>query len=700
MYSEWNCPCGRYSKSPTVAGLAKCVEAAQLGDAALLIPPIEKLPKEVIPHLSYAQLRLWFVDRLIPGCAAYNVMLAIRLAGPLEEECVRQALLGIVRRHTPLRSTIQSMNGKPYIVEGTEASLIYRVENLASVPESDRWEEALNRAGTDYHCPFDLAKEPPLRAKLYRLDPSNHLLTCVIHHIACDHWSVGVMLREFTAFYAAAVQTKPAVVPPLPNTYGDYAAWQRNWLDHGGLQYQLDYWRSQLQGLSALNLPTDHPRPVTPTFRGRRHEFIISQERVDAIRRLGQRDGATLFMTLLAAFQTLLHRYSGQHDLAVGSPVFGRRRSELEGLVGYFVNMLVYRADLTGDPSFRTYLMRVRETVLGALAHQDLPFEHLVEDQHPERELARQPLFQAIIVLQNAPRSYEGLPGLSLQPVNIPFEMAKFDLSLLLTEEKGGLHACLETSADLYDASTGERIAGHFQTLLAGIQANPDAPLSALPVLTGHEYSLLQEWNATDSEYPRTRSVHDLFEEQARIRPDSVTLIADDKSLTYDYLNRCANQIAHLLRHRGANPGDVIGLCLPRGIDMITATLAILKAGCAYLPLDPGWPSDRLGSLLQDARSPLVLTHAALAGRLRGLPSLSLDAERKAIAVEGEENLPAISQELAYVMFTSGSTGQPKGVAVRHRSIVRLVRRSGLYRSRPTSDHLATRPAPLRRRDL
>ena len=523
--------------------------------------------------------------------------------------------------------------------------------------------------------PFDLVHDLMLRAVLLRLSDQEHLFLLVTHHIASDGWSTGILWQELTTLYRACACGQPSPLPELPIQYVDYAVWQRHRLQGEVLENALSYWRKQLHNLSTLQLPTDRPRPAVQSFHGANQSLVLSKDLTEQLKALSRRERCTLFMTLLAAFQTLLHRYTGQADIAVGSPIAGRTWVEVEGLIGFFVNTLVLRTDLAGHPSFRELLGRVREVAFEAYAHQELPFEKLVEELQPERNLSHSPLFQVAFGLQNTPRAALKIEGLTLSPVEVDSGTAKFDLMLVMHEEPDGLRGVLQYNTDLFDQATMLRLLGHFRTLLEGIVANPEQRLADLPLLTPAErHQLLVEWNDTRKDYPQDTCIHELFEAQVERTPEAVAVVCEDQQLTYRQLNSRANQLAHYLRQRGVGPEALVGLCVERSLDMVVGLLGILKAGGAYVPLEPAYPPERLAGMLEDAQVSLLLTQAHMAPRfLASLVSvICCDRDWRVMARESEEN-PRHTTEpthLAYVIYTSGSTGRPKGVAVEHRQLL------------------------------
>ena len=547
------------------------------------------------------------------------------------------------------------------------------VVDLRELPEHEREAQVRTLAQAEVQRPFDLAQGPLLRATLVRLADEEHVLLLTMHHIVSDGWSHGVFWRELAVLYEAFTTGQPSPLPALSIQYADFAHWQQQWLQGEVLDTQLAYWKQQLAGVSTLQLPTDHPRPAVQTFRGARHFLTLSPTLTQALKTLSQRHGVTLFMTLLAAFQTLLHRYTGQDDIAVGSLIANRNRVELEGLIGFFVNTLVLRTDLSGDPSFRELLARVREVTLGAYEHQDVPYEKLLEELRPPRDLSRNPLFQVLCVLHNTPQQALELPGLTVHPLEIDPGTARFDVTLEFWETPEGLRGRFEYSTDLFEAATIARMAGHLQTLLEGIVADPEQRLSRLPLLTADErHRLLVEWNTTTAPYPDDQCLHSVFEAQVTRTPDAVAVVCGDEYLTYRELNRRANQVAHYLQALGVGPEVLVGLCIERSLAMVVGLLGILKAGAAYVPLDPTYPPERLAFMLEDAQPPVVLTQERLVAGLpaHGAQMVCLDAHWPTIAQYSDDNpvSGATADNVAYLLYTSGSTGRPKGVLGVHRA--------------------------------
>ena len=683
---EIDLPLRTIFESPTVATLAEHVEIATRTEAGVQAPPIRPVPWDKDIPLSFAQQRLWFLDQLEPGSPFYNIPEAVRLTGPLDVTVLKKSLNEIVQRHQALRTTFRAVDGKPHQVIAPELTIPLPIVDLRHLPksgrqsalQSGRQEQALRLAQQEAQQPFDLARGPLLRARLLRLDDQDHIVLLTMHHIIGDNWSTNILIHEIATLYDAFSHGRPSPLPDLPVQYADFAHWQREWLQGDVLETQLDYWEQQLAGLPPLlELPTDRPRPPVQTYRGDYQSFHLSSSLSGAIKALCHQEGVTLFMALLAAFQTLLHRYAGQENISVGSPIANRNRLEIEGLIGFFVNTLILRTDLSGKPGFREVLKRVREVTLGAYAHQDLPFEMIVDTLQPERNLSHSPLFQVMFALQSAQMQSRALPGseLTLGPVEAHSGTAKFDLTLFMIEEEDHLSGALEYNTDLFDAATIERMLKHFQTLLQNIVADPDRPVSTQPLLTQSEgQQLLIDWNATAALYPRDRCVHELFEAQVERTPDAVAVAFEKKQLTYAQLNRQANQLAHYLQKLGAGPETLVGICAERVPEMVVGLLAILKAGSAYLPLDPTYPPERLAFMLEDSQSPILLTRERWVTTLptQDRRVICLDTDWDLIAPESQANpiSRARPENLAYVIYTSGSTGKPKGAMILHRGLV------------------------------
>jgi amino acid adenylation domain-containing protein/thioester reductase-like protein len=632
--------------------------------------------------LSFGQERLWFLDQLEPGNPVYNESGAVRLRGRVDVNALERALNEIVGRHEILRTTFVAEDGRPVQVVAPSLTVPLPVVKLGGFPPAECEARARQLAAEYARLPFDLAQGPLLRAVLLRLDEQDHVIIMTMHHIICDAWSIGVLIREMAVVYEAFSAGNASPLSDLPIQYADFAHWQRQWLQDEVLETQLAYWSKQLAGhLPVLQLPTVGPRPAIQSYRGATHTFVLPPTLTERLKELGRREGVTLFMTLLGAFQTLLYRYTAQEDIIVGSPIAGRNRPEIEGLIGFFVNLLPLRTNLSGRPSFRELLQRVRDVALGAVAHQDIPFEKLVEKLQLERSLSHAPVFQVGFALQNVPLPALEYPGLRLTPFEFESGTAKLDLTLQLSEGPAGLSGRVDYSTELFDAATIARMTEHFQTLLEGIVANPSQRLSALPLLTETErHQVLVEWNNTQADYPKDSCVHELFEAQVARTPDAVALVFEDEQLTYRELNARANQVAHGLQRLGVGPEVRVGICLERSPEMIVGLLGVLKAGGAYVPLDPAYPRQRLSFMVEDAQVSVLLTQYRLLTGLQLsnlIPSLNilcLDADWPVIAEESDASpLSLVTVAgLAYVIYTSGSTGTPKGVMIEHRGIGNL----------------------------
>ncbi|HEX5748967.1 MAG TPA: amino acid adenylation domain-containing protein [Archangium sp.] len=665
-------------EAPTVATLAGRLDAAIRSGQGVQTPPLVRVSREGALPLSFAQQRLWFLDQLQPGNSFYNVPTAVRLEGELDVVALEKSLTELVRRHESLRTTFQFQQNEPVQVISPDSSLTLEKVEAQPLPPAEL--EAEVRKITTEHAmrPFDLQRGPLLRALLVRLSEQQHVLVVTLHHIISDGWSMGVLVREVAALYQAFNQGKPSPLPELPVQYADYAAWQRGWLQGEVLEKQLGWWRQQLEGAPrALEMPTDRPRPPVMTLRGAAQPVVFPAELSRALLELCKREGVTPFMLLLAAFQVLLSRYSGQDDISVGSPIAGRTRTEVESLIGFFVNTLVLRSRLSPQQSFRALLAQVRETTLGAYAHQELPFEKLVEELHPERDLSRTPLFQVMLTFQNTPVQALESPGMKLSPLEVDTQTARFEMGLTFAEEAGALAGVLRYNADLYEARTAARLVGHLRVLLEGAVADPERSLGLLSLLSDAERrQMLVEWNETRRDFPFEPSLTAAFEAQVARTPDALALLFEGSRLTFRELNQRANQLAHLLRARGIGPNVLVAMCLERSLEQVVAVFGILKAGGAYVPLDPNYPQERLALVLEDSRAPVLLTQQHLLSRLQA-PSaqvICLDTDAEQIARESVENPPHVNgpEDLAYVIYTSGSTGVPKGVMIQQGSVLNL----------------------------
>jgi len=669
---EVELPLRRLFEQPTVGGLATLIEQAIAVGIGLDSPPIERTSRDKQLVLSFAQQRLWFLTQLQPDSPFNNLSAAFRLQGQLNYQALQESLNEIVRRHEVLRTNFKTIAGKPVQIVSSETKLLLPIVDLSELSADLQQIQSEQLAQIEAQQPFNLQTDLTIRAKLLKLGEQEHIVLLTLHHIASDGWSIGVFGRELSVLYQAYCERKPSPLPELPIQYADFAAWQRQWLVGTTLASQLAYWRKHLDGAPTLiELPTDYPRPAIQSFRGADYTFEISQEQSAALKTLSQQQGCTLFMTLLAAFKTLLYRYTGSEDIVVGSPIANRNRDQIEGLIGFFVNTLVLRTQFAGNLSFEELLNRVREVAIGAYSYQDLPFDVLVEELQPQRSLSYTPLFQVMFVLQNAPMSDIELSGLNLNLIESDSGTAKFDLTMFVEDTDAGLVATFEYNTDLFEAATIQRMAGHLQTLLSGIVADPQQQLWELPLLTEAEKAQLAKWNDTQIEYP-PHCIHQLFEAQVERTPDAIAVVCADRQLTYKELNWRANQLAYYLQKLGVSTETIVGICVEPSLDAIVGLLGILKAGGAYLPLDPAYPVQRLAFMVSDARLSLVISQRSLANSFEQIPVVCLDTDWDRIAQQSQENpvCNTTPDNLAYVIYTSGSTGKPKGVLGLHRGAI------------------------------
>lgn len=658
--------------------LLRARQAAKPGSRPVIIPRphVPRVP------LSHAQERLWFLDQLLSDRSIYNVCQVMRLTGTLNVPALQGALDEITRRHDVFRTTIVASDDGPLQVITHPAHLPLAQADLSGLASEQRQSELSHRLETHAKRPFDLTKDQLIRALLVRLGPEEHVLMLVMHHIVSDGWTLGLLVREIAVLHETFSSGLDSPLPPLPISFADFALWERETFQGEALEKALGYWRRQLDGATSLELLTDRQRPATPSLQGATQSRHLSAELVRDLRVLSQREGATLFMTLLAGFQALMHRYTGQDDIVLGSCVAGRSQVELENLAGFFVNTLVLRTDAGGQPRFRELLARTRETVLGAMAHQELPFEKIVAALQPDRSPARNPFFQIMFVLQSASGAPPEASGLKFESLEFNNGTAKFDLTFSLAETSDGLFISVEYRTDLFEPATMARLLGHYHVLIASAAADPTRRLAELPLLTAAERAeLVDEWSGSRIRYPREVTVVDLFREQARRTPQSLAVTDATTRLTYRELDERSNRLAHFLQRHGAGPGALVALCLDRSPHIAITLLAILKTGAAYVSLDPGYPAARLELMLADCRPAVVVTqdhlrHLLTGGEQSAGPALvSLEAAREEIANQPSTALSTVltADSLAYVSYTSGSTGRPKGVCVPHRGIVRLV---------------------------
>jgi amino acid adenylation domain-containing protein len=638
---------------------------------------------------SFAQQRLWFLDKLEPGKSVYNVSEALRLKGQLDCDALARSVSEIVRRHDSLRTTFAEIDGSPIQVVAPSVAIEIPIENLAHLPAAEREPEAARLAGNRANQPYNLQQGPLIRVSLLQLAGDEHVLLIGMHHIISEGgWSMSIFLRELNALYNADVGHGTPALPELPIQYGDYVVWQRDWMQGDVRDQLLSYWSKQLTTAPPLlDLPLDRTRPSQQSYAGDRESHLLPAPLITALSTFSKAEGATLFMSLLAAFNTLLHRYSRQDEVVIGVGAAGRGSPETHDLIGFFVNTLALRTDVSDDPSFRELVRRTRQTCADAYDHEDLPFELLVEALKPERSLAYSPVFQVMFSYQNVPRGDLHLTGLEVSPFHFDIRTSMFDMTLFAWERPEGVLLNMEYSTDLFERTTIQKLLRHFEILLAGAVRSPETPISQLPLLDDSERQrILVEWNNTDAEFPGGRCVHELFEEQVRKAPHAPAVVLGDAVLSYAGLNRRANQLAHYLRRLGVGPDQQVAVCLERGFELIVAVLAILKAGGAYVPLDPSYPGERLRYMLEDSAPVALLTRGPLQRLFRGLsealPVLDVAAASSSWGGEPETDVDPSAfgltpVHLAYVIYTSGSTGAPKGVMVPHRAINRLVLNNG-----------------------
>ncbi len=667
---------------PTLAGFAQRVAVA----GAAKLPPVLPASRTAPLPLSFAQQRLWFLAQLDPrASAAYLVPGAVRMVGTLDVLALEAALARIVVRHEVLRTSFRTLEGTPVqVIAPPEEGLALEHVDLSSHAQPQAAAECI--VHDEATTPFDLARGPLIRGKLLRLAEHDHVLLLTMHHIVSDGWSMAVLINELSTLYAACAQGQPDPLPPLAIQYADYAAWQRQWITGDVLQRQLDFWRNHLSGAPALlELPTDRPRPAVPDYAGVSLDFVLDAGLSEGLKALSRRHGTTLFMTLLAAWATLLARWSGQSEVVIGTPVANRNRAEIEPLIGFFVNTMALRVDLSGHPSVAELLAQVRTTTLAAQAHQDIPFEQVVEALRPERSLAHSPVFQVLFAWQNAPEGTLDLPGLRLEPVASHAHTVKFDLDLSMQEAGDRIVGGFQYASALFDAATIERHLGHWQTLLRAMVADDAQAVARLPLLTSEQrQQLLHGWNATEEAMPQA-CLHELFELQVVRAPQAMAVMGEDCTLSYAALDAQANRLAHRLVALGVRPGDCVALALPRSADLVAAQIAALKCGAAYVPLDLEHPPERLRFMLADCRARVLVCRGDCA--LDALPRLEIDH----VDVQEPCIRPGVRvhpEDAAYVMYTSGSTGTPKGVVVPHRAVLNLVRQSRYARFEP-SDRVA-----------
>ena len=666
-------------EEPTVERLAgrieKALNAGERDDAPPLMRVERKSQGETRFPLSFSQQRLWFIDRLEPGNTSYHLPGAVRLEGKLDLEILERVINEIFRRHEALRTRLEEHDSAPLQVIDEWKPQKLEVLDLRSLSQEEREAEVERRKREEARTIFDLSKGPLFRVKVLILEDEQHLTLFSMHHIISDMWSMRILFREFGALYQAYNAGEPSPLPEIEIQYADYTVWQRKWMQGETLAKQLAYWKRQLAGIpSLLQLPTDKPRQAGSIHRGAHERFVLGPELSGELKRLSQYEGVTLFMVLLAAFQTLLARYSGEERIVVGTPVAGRNRQETEGIIGFFINTLVMATDLSGNLTVRELLKRVREVAIGAFMHQELPFEKLVEEVQPERDLNRQPLFQVMFVFQNRSHNATSTANLGGKGEQIEVENARFELWLTIQEEENELVGWVGYAADLFERETMVRLTGHLERLLKAIVANQESRVLNIPLLAETELNQILAWNRTDLKYDVEKSLQAIFASQTERSPDNLAVVFETQHLTYAGLDTSSNQLANCLKRMGVGPDTPVAICVERSLFLVVGLLGVLKAGAAYLPLDPEHPKERLAFMLDDAQVPVIITQDRLAGILadQNRQTIVIDRQWEEISRESRfaPSVPSCPENLAYIIYTSGSTGRPKGVSIPHQAIV------------------------------
>lgn len=622
---------------------------------------------------SFAQQRLWFLDQLDPGTAAYNLPRAFRITGPLDVDVLTRAFKIVIQRHASLRTVFDSVEGEGRQIVLSEVDVEIPVVDLMGFPGSERESEALRVTGEEATKPFDLREGPLIRPMLLRLDREKYFMVLVMHHIITDGWSIARLFREVTRCYEAITKNETPELPELPLQYTEYAQWQREYMSGGLLTSEIEHWKRKLAGAQTLlDLPLDHPRPPTTSWHGSNEEFALPGATLAKLKALAQAESSTLFMVAMAAFQSLLWRYTNQESILIGTPIAGRNDVEIENMIGLFVNTLVFRTDFSGDLTFRDVVRQVRSFALESYAHQDVPFEKLVEELVPQRSLDTHPLFQVMFTFQNIPKQVFEIPGLFIEEMRFEAGIAKFDLSVELWEDRE-FHCEFEYNTELFEASTIQRMAEHFEKLLNAVVENPDLRVAQIPLMSTKEREqVVIGWNRTAADYPRDITLPSAFEAQVERTPKAIALLYAGKTWSYRQLNQEANRLAHVLMKKGVGPGSLVGIFLDRSAEMVMALLSVLKTGAAYVPLDVADPLDRLKFLVEDASLSSVVTHSSIKHKLP-------ENARNVVEYDAEQDSPdgkpstnptrsGSSDQRAYVIYTSGSTGIPKGVEGTHRA--------------------------------
>jgi amino acid adenylation domain-containing protein len=654
------------------------MQFSQKSEAVAVNQSIPKRKQQNNLPLSFAQQRLWFIERLLPEGAIYNMAFGVRLIGSLNVDALERSFGEIIRRHEVLRTSFPIVDGTPVQHIAPAGPINLRVIDLSALDHGQREDKVRALNALEEQKPFDIASGPLMRMMLLKISEQEHVLLLTMHHIINDGWSTGVLVKEVAEFYRAYSLGEAPQIEELPIQYGDYALWQRESLQGEVLEAQLAYWRENLAGApAAIDLPTDKPRPTVKTSSGAEKSVFMGNGLLHRLKSFSQQEGVSLFMLMLAAFKVLLYRYTSQEDILVGTPIAGRNRSEMERLIGFFINTLVLRTDLSGDPTFYELLGRVRKVALGAFKHQDIPFEKLVEELQPERDTSREPLLQVVFVVQNAPTEPLQLPGLTLSSLPATSSSSEFDLTLVINESGEDVGASINYATDLFEERSIERLLRHYHTLLEDIVTNPGKRISRLSLLSEAERAqLLPHFSGEESTHKNTACIHELFQQQVEQSPDAIALAYEGEQLTYKELNERANQVAHYLISRGVKAETLVGICMERGFEMIVGLLGVLKAGGAYVPLDPAYPKARLEYMVRDSGAELILTQQRLIEQMpeTSAEKVSIDGQWEEISRQSRENTASKvdADNLAYVMYTSGSTGEPKGVMVQHKGLVNL----------------------------
>ncbi|HCF52247.1 MAG TPA: non-ribosomal peptide synthetase, partial [Bacillus sp. (in: Bacteria)] len=667
-------------KHDTVEALAKRVDQLRKEDKKREVAPLVPMKREEVIPLSYAQKRLWFIDQLMPNSAMYNIHAACRLTGKWSIEALEVGWNQLLERHESLRTTILEQEGEPFQQVQSHVFRHIPQTNLTDLSLEDREREMKRLIQNEAEEPFHFGQGPLIRTRILKVDREEWVLICTMHHIISDGWSMGILLEEWMAFYEGALTGKTVELKELSIQYADFVMWQKEWQKEESLNQHLQYWKEELSGeLPVLQLPMDRPRPAVQTHRGASQSLIVANSLQEKLKDLSLQEGCTLFMTLMAAYQSFLSRYTGQDDIIVGSPIANRNVKEIEGLIGFFANTLVYRADFSGNPTFQELLSQVRKKALKAFEYQDIPFEKVVESVKPERNTSHSPIFQTMFTLQNTKQEFLQLSERQMELMKSHASVAKFDLSLFASETEEGLSLTFEYNTDLFNDTTIERMASHFKHWLNQIVSHPRCILSELNMLSKVEYKqLLEEWNESAVIDIEDSTIHTMFEEQVEKTPEAIAVVCEDEELTYRELDERSNQLAHYLQKNGVTCESLVGICVTRSSEMIVGLLGIMKAGGAYVPIDPAYPESRLQYILEDAQIKVLVTQEKLQQKMV-IPTFVnvICIDRNRAEIEQEVTTVCTSEvtgdNLAYIIYTSGSTGKPKGVMIEHRNTVTMI---------------------------